>query len=84
MALNQYVDHNPKLLNGGPKPTKWSGDSAPNSFKIDLVLHYHANELPQKRWGIASLALLDKACRTPFPSRFVVERGLQSDPKLVA
>ena len=53
------------------------------AFKIDLILHYRATELPRQKWGIANLVFFDNACRTTFLAQLEVERGLQADPKLV-
>ena len=55
-----------------------------SAFKTDLILHYRATELPCQKWGIASLAFLDNVYRTTFLLWLAVERGLQTDPKLVA
>ena len=78
------VGQSTRLLNVGPKPAKWAGDTPLSAFKTDLILHYRATELPRQKWGIASLAFLDNACRTTFLSRLAAERGLQADPELVA
>ena len=78
------VDQNPRLLNVGPKPAKWAGDTPLAAFKTDLILHYRATELLHQKWGIASLAFLDNACRITFLSRLAAEHGLQADPELVA
>ena len=75
---------NPRLLNVGPKPAKWAGNTPLSAFKIDLILHYRATEFPKQKWGIASLAFLDSACRATFLFRLAAERGLQIDPKLIA
>ena len=80
----EQVPQNPRLLNVGPKPTKWAGNTPLSAFKTDLILHYRATELPKQKWGIASLAFLSDACRTTFLSRLAAERGLQADPELVA
>ena len=78
------VDQNPRLLNVGPKPAKWAGDTPLSTFKTDLILHFRATELPRQKWGIASVAFLDNACKTTFLARVAEERGLQSDPELIA
>lgn len=78
------MDQNPRLLNVGPKPAKWAGDTSISAFKIDFKMHYRATELPRQKWGIVNLAFLDKACRTSFWDCFTAERGLQTDPELVA
>ena len=75
---------NPRLLNVGPKPTKWARNTPLSAFKTDLILHYRATEVPKQKWGIASLAFLSDACKTTFLSRLAAERGLQADPELVA
>ena len=80
----EQAPQNPRLLNVGPKPTKWAGNTPLSAFKTDLILHYRATELPKQKWGIASLAFLSDACRTTFLSRLAAERGLQADPELVA
>ena len=80
----EQLPQNPRLLNVGPKPTKWAGDTPLSAFKTDLILHFRATELPKQKWGIASLAFLSDACRTTFLSCLAAERGLQADPKLVA
>ena len=78
------VEQGTRLLNVGPKPVKWAGDTPLSAFKTDLILHYRATELPRQKWGIASLAFLDNAYRTTFLSRLATERGLQADPELIA
>ena len=78
------MEQSTRLLNVGPKPTKWAGDTPLSAFKTDLILHYRATELPRQKCGIASLAFLDNACRTTFLSRLATERGLQGDPELIA
>ena len=80
----EQLPQNPRLLNVGPKAAKWAGNTPLSAFKIDLILHFRATELPKQKWGIASLAFLSGACRTTFLSRLAAERGLQTDPKLVA
>ena len=45
------VPQNPRLLNVGPKPTKWAGNTPLSAFKTDLILHYRATELPKQKWG---------------------------------
>ena len=80
----EQVPQNPRLLNVGPKPTKWAGNTPLSAFKTDLILHYRATELPKQKWGIASLAFLSDACRTTFLSRLAAERVLQVDQELVA
>ena len=80
----EQAPHHPRLLNVGPKPTKWAGTTPLSAFKTDLILHYRATELPKQKWGIASIAFLSDACRTTFLSRLAAERGLQADPELVA
>ena len=84
MTSTHIVDQNPRLLNVGPKPAKWARDTPLSAFKIDLILHNRATELPRQKWGISSLEFLDNACRTTFLSRLAAECGLQADPKLVA
>ena len=74
----------PRLLNVGPKPTKWAGTTPLSAFKTDFILHYRATELPKQKWGIASIAFLSDSCRTTFLSRLAAKRGLQADPELVA
>ena len=80
----EQLPQNPRLLNVGPKPAKWSGNTPLSAFKTDLILHFRATELPKQKWGIASLAFLSDACRTTFLSQLALERGLQVDPRLVA
>ena len=80
----EQAPQHPRLLNVGPKPTKWAGNTPLSAFKTDLILHYRATELPKQKWGIASIAFLSDACRTTFLSRLAAERGLQADPELVA
>ena len=43
----EQLPQNPRLLNVGPKPTKWAGNTPLSAFKIDLILHYRATELPK-------------------------------------
>ena len=78
------VDHKPRLLNVGPKPMKWAGDSPFSAFKTILILHYRTNKLHRQKWGIPNLAFPDNACRTTFLSCLTAERGIQTDPKLIA
>ena len=80
----EQLPKNPRLLNVGPKPAKWAGNTPLSAFKTDLILHYQATELPKQKWGIASLSFLSDACRTTFLSKLAIERGLQADPELMA
>ena len=80
----EQLPQNPRLLNVGPKPTKWAVNTPLSAFKTDLILHFRATELPKQTGGIASLAFLSDAYRTTFLSRLATERGLQADPELVA
>ena len=43
----EQLPQNPRLLNVGPKPTKWAGNTPLSAFKTDLILHYRATELPK-------------------------------------
>ena len=70
---------NPRLLNVGPKPTRWARNTPLNAFKIDLILHYRATEFPKQKWAIASLAFLDSPCRSTFWLRLAIEWGLYAD-----
>ena len=47
----EQLPQNPRLLNVGPKPTKWAGNTPLSAFKTDLILHYRATELPKHRYG---------------------------------
>ena len=80
----EQLPQNPRLLNVGSKPAKWAGNTPLSAFKIDLILHFRATELPKQKWGIASLSFLSDACTTTFLSRLATERGLQAEPENVA
>ena len=79
----EQIPQNPRLLNVGPKPAKWVGNTPLSAFRTDLILHFRATELPKQKWGIASLAFLSDACITTFLSRLATEQGLQADSELV-
>ena len=62
----EQAPQNPRLLNVGPKPTKWAGNTPLSAFKIDLILHYRATDLPKQKWGIASLAFFVRRLQDNF------------------
>ena len=46
--IYSFNGQNHRILNVGPKPTKWTGDTPLSAFKMDIILHYRATEFPAK------------------------------------
>ena len=64
-----------KILNVGSRPSKWNGIGQFEVFKLELVLHFKAINLPKNQWGNVTVTFLELGPRSTFLARLTTELG---------